>query len=135
MKSLILVPLMLAVLLVPMLSAPAVCADGPTFGEVTRDMERGRAVAVPEGFRATFRAAVAEARSNREIGLIQNWRLNAASNNPRQLQRIYAGVVDEGIRAGTMDPEASTYGFDWESILAFIRELIPLILQLISIFS
>ena len=105
------------------------------FGDVCRDVEAGRPVPVPDGFTSAVRSAIGNARRNREIGLFQYWRLLAALNNPRQVQRIYAGVIDEAIACGAIGADASADGFDWNAILAFIERLIPLILQLISLFS
>jgi len=105
------------------------------FGDICRDVEAGRPVQVPDGFTAAVRNAVDNARRNREIGLFQYWRLSRALNNPRQVQRIYAGVIDEAIAGGVIAADASADGFDWNAILAFIERLIPLILQLISLFS
>ncbi len=106
-----------------------------TMFEVCAAVDASRPVAVPEGFARTLREAASKARSNRQIGLIQQWRINAASRNPRQLQRIYAGVIDEAIAAGQVDAGVPVDGFDWQQLLAFIERLLPLILQLISLFG
>jgi hypothetical protein len=97
-------------------------------------VEQGRTVAVPANFRSAVRGAIQEARNSREIGLIQYWRLMNAVNSPRQLSKIYAGVVDEAIACGEMSEATDLDGFDWDSLLAFIERLLPLILQLIAIF-
>lgn len=103
--------------------------------EVCGAVEAGQPVAVPLEFAESVCSAAAAARKNREIGLIQMWRINAATRNPRQLAKIYAGVCDEAMQAGLFASEDDEYGIDWSSLLAFIEKLLPLILQLISIFS
>jgi hypothetical protein len=103
--------------------------------ELCAAVDAGQPVFVPEPFAAAVRSAAQEARGRREIGLIQHWRINAATRNHRRLAKIYAGVIDESVQAGILDADADVYGIDWENVLAFIRELLPLILQIISIFS
>lgn len=105
------------------------------FQDVCGSVEAGRPVAVPDGFAASVLKAAVAARKDREIGLFQFWRIQAALRNQRQLSRIYAGVIDEAISAGLCASDAEADGFDWNSLLAFIEKLLPLILQLISIFS
>ena len=105
------------------------------FSDVCGSVEAGRPVAVPDGFLASVEKAAMAARRNREIGAIQHWRIQAALRRPRTAARIYAGVVDEALAAGQVDGLADTDGFDWDSILAFIEKLLPLILKIISIFS
>ena len=106
-----------------------------TFNEVCDAVESGRSVWVPSEFVDAVRSAASRARATREIGLIQFWRINAALRNSRQLAKIYAGVVDEAVSCGVVSADADEYEFDWESILDFLERLLPLILQLISIFS
>ena len=103
--------------------------------DVCSAVERGLPVAVPGDFAAAVREAARQARVDRRIGLIQHWRINAATRNPRQLQRIYAGVIDESIAAGVATADQSADGFDWTNLISFIERLLPLILQLISLFS
>lgn len=105
------------------------------FQDVCGSVEAGRPVAVPDGFAASVLKAAVAARKDREIGLFQFWRIQAALRNQRQLSRIYAGVIDEAMSAGLCSSDAEADGFDWNSLLAFIEKLLPLILQLISIFS
>lgn len=107
----------------------------PTFDDICSAVEADKPVVVPDDFGETLREAAKQARADRSIGLIQYWRINAASKNPRQLQRIYAGVIDEGIAAGVIDGRASADAFDWEQLLAFIERMLPLILKLISLFG
>ena len=99
------------------------------FGEICGAVEAGQPVRVPDGFAAAVRKAADNERFFVRV------RVAMATRNPRQLQRIYALVADESIAAGMVPADASADGFDWESILAFIERLIPLILQLISLFS
>ncbi len=114
-------------------AAPVPAAE--TFDDICKSVESDRPVAVPDGFRDVILEAAQQARAKRDIGLIQFWRIKAAANNPRQVQRIYAGVIDEGIAAGVIDGDAAADGFDWEQLLAFIERLIPVILKLIALFG
>lgn len=105
------------------------------FFVVCEEAEAGRAVSVPDGFVAAVRDAATRARADRQICLIQYWRINAALRNSRHLSKIYAGVVDEALSCGVVNPHDDEYGFDWNSILEFMDRILPLILQLIAIFS
>ena len=105
------------------------------FQDVCSAAEAGRPVQVPDGFADSVVRAATAARKDREIGLFQFWRIQAALRSPRQLARIYAGVIDEAMSAGLCMGDMEADGFDWNSLLAFIEKLLPLILQLISIFS
>ena len=99
------------------------------FGEVCGAVEAGRPVRVPDGFGEAVRQAAAGER------FLVRARINMATRNPRQLAKIYAGVTEAAVDAGMVDANASADGFDWTTLLAFIERLIPLILQLISLFS
>jgi len=100
------------------------------FSEVCTAVDAGRWVEVPEGFAATVRKAVAES----GLRLVPRWRVNVATRNPRQLAKIYAGTLDEAIAAGICQASDTTDGFDWNSLLAFIKELLPVILKIIALF-
>lgn len=100
------------------------------FGQVCENMERGVPVAVPDGFVDALLTAADTARADREIGIWQYWRIKAAARNPRKLAMIYAGVCDEAVSAGVVSGDEDTYGFDWDSLLAFIGRLFDLILKL-----
>ena len=104
------------------------------FQDVCGVVESGRPVVVPDGFVKSIEKAAAKARKDREIGLIQHWRIQSAVNRPRVAAKIYAGVVDEGLAAGVLLSEGDADGFDWDSLLAFIEKLLPLILQIIAMF-
>jgi hypothetical protein len=103
--------------------------------DICAAVESNRPVSVPDGFGKAVRDAASKARSAREIGLIQQWRINSATRNTRQLQRMYAGVIDEGLAAGVLDANDAADGIDWENLLSFIERLIPLLLKLISLFG
>ena len=105
------------------------------FNDVCGAVEAGRPVAVPDGFVKSIEKAAAKARKDRDIGLVQHWRIQSAINRPRTAAKIYAGVVDEGLAAGVLLADGDADGFDWDSLLAFIEKLLPLILQIISMFN
>ncbi len=83
----------------------------------------------------TYCEAVETARKEKRITKAQALRLKVSGTVRRRKLRSYcsqqaasAGLVRDAA-AGERD------GFDWESLLAFIKELLPVILQLISIFG
>jgi hypothetical protein len=103
--------------------------------EICAAVEANQPVRVPDGFAVAVRQAAAIARERGEIGPVQNWRVNRATRNQRQLAKIYAGTVHEAMQAGLVDDNQDVYGFDWQSLLAFLKDFLPVILQIISIFS
>lgn len=53
---------------------------------------------------------------------------------PRKWRECCELVREEAVLAGVV-MEDGTFGIDWDSLLAFIERLIPLLLQLIDLFS
>jgi hypothetical protein len=104
------------------------------FNDVCGAVEAGNPVAVPDSFVDGILKAATKARKDREIGLVQHWRIQAAMRRPRTVSKVYAGVIDEGLAAGLLPGDSDADGFDWDSLLAFIEKLLPLILQIISMF-
>ena len=105
------------------------------FNDVCGAVDAGRPVSVPESFSVAVISAAETARKGGEIGWFSLWRIRAAVRSPRKLAKIYGGVCDEAIAAGIASGTEDADGFDWENILAFIERLLPLILQLISLFG
>jgi hypothetical protein len=104
--------------------------------EVCLAVEANQPVMVPQGFGDAVRKAAIIARNQGELGPVQYWRVNRATRNHRQLARIYAGTVHEAMAAGVLTDGDDVYGFDWQSLLAFLKDFLPVILQIdLSIFS
>jgi hypothetical protein len=103
--------------------------------EICLAVEANQPVLVPDGFAKAVRQAAEAARFAGDLGPVQQWRINRATRNPRQLARIYAGTVHEAMAAGSLTDADDVYGFDWQSLLAFLKDFLPVILQIISIFS
>ena len=91
-----------------------------------------------------FKAALQQAAEDAcQAGEISRWELArvrlAIAFRPRALEDVQGCVIDEACRAGKMAPQsaeaAEADGFDWAALLEFIKQLLPLILQIISIFS
>jgi hypothetical protein len=91
-----------------------------------------------------FKAALQQAAEDAcQAGEISRWELArvrlAIAFRPRALAEVQGCVIDEACRAGKMAPQsaeaAEADGFDWAALLEFIKQLLPLILQIISIFS
>lgn len=66
-------------------------------------------------------------REYRKIRIVSLW--------PRMLGKMEAECFAAGVAAGEIPIESQIVGFDWDSLLAFIEKLLPLILQLIDLFS
>ena len=95
---------------------------------------------VSKNFKSTLAAAADQAF---QAGEISRWELArirlAITFRPRVLAEVQGCVIDEACRAGKMAPQsaeaAEADGFDWAALLEFIKQLLPLILQIISIIS
>lgn len=92
---------------------------------------------VSASFKKTLEAAAVKAWKEGEI---TRWELAkvrmAIAFRPDALVEIQASVTDDAVAAGKMKPaDAKAAAFDWSSLLEFIKQLLPLILQIISIFK
>jgi len=82
-------------------------------------------------FRQTLIAAARKAREAGDITPAQFFLLSAASRNPIALDKMQAAVHEAAIEDGLATPQA----IDWDNLLSFIEKLIPIIIQLIGLFS
>ncbi len=88
-------------------------------------------------FKKTLDEAAAQAFKSGEITRWQLARVRLAIRfQPAAVAEIQAAVVDDAVAAGRMAPgDAIAAAFDWAKLLDFIKQLLPIILQLISIFG
>lgn len=112
-------------------AAPAVAAVEP--GAASADPAATLVTASPTFKKAVVKAAEESFRK----GDINRWDLAKIRLCPaRRLAEAQSCVTDEAVRAGVMKPaDVANANFDWSALLAFIEKLLPLILQLISIFG
>lgn len=82
-------------------------------------------------FRRTLLAAARQAREAGDITPAQFFMLSAASRNPATLDKMQAAVHEAAIEEGL----ATTQAIDWDNLISFIEKLIPIIIQLIGLFS
>jgi hypothetical protein len=82
-------------------------------------------------FRQAFLKAVKQARQDDKITALQHGRLVVASLRPRELANIQAFLHENAVQEGLATPAA----IDWDNLIDFIERIIPLILQLIDLFS
>ena len=86
-------------------------------------------------FWATFDAAVTQAVKDREITRGQAVRLRISGTVRRRKLRTYCSQQAEIAGLVPSAGRADLDGFDWEGLLSFIKELLPIIMQIISIFG
>jgi len=87
-------------------------------------------------FRQTMLEAARKARSSGELERGEYVRIWLASLNPKNVEKCQQFVEDEAAAAGVSLPKSNGADApDWTSILEFIKTLLPLILQLISLFG
>jgi hypothetical protein len=89
-----------------------------------------------KGFRRALLTAAVQARDD---GTISGWELfrirTISALQPGKLRDAQDAVVDNACAAGLMlDSDAESDGFDWTSLLAFIKEFLPILLQILAIF-
>lgn len=82
-------------------------------------------------FRRSLLEAARNARKSGEITSIQFFMLSAASRNPAVLDKMQQAVHEAAIEEGL----ATAQAIDWDSLISFIEKLIPIIIQLIDLFS
>ena len=95
--------------------------------------------AVVTGKRMEFRAALLKAaREQQQAGELTRGdyvRIWFASILPNQLTKMQEFTTEQAKMAGKMPLEASPVGFDWTALLDFIKQLLPLILEIIALFK
>ncbi len=82
-------------------------------------------------FRRSLLEAARNARKSGEITSIQFFMLSAASRNPNVLDKMQQAVHEAAIEEGL----ATAQAIDWNGLISFIEKLIPIIIQLIDLFS
>jgi hypothetical protein len=92
-----------------------------------------------EATRGFKRALLQAASQERAAGNLTGWELMrvrvAVAMRPARVLEAQSMVVEQACAAGLMQDAADLDGFDWEALLEFIRQLLPLILEIIAIFS
>jgi hypothetical protein len=89
------------------------------------------------GFRHTLLKAAQE---EHRAGRLTNWEMYrirlASALRPRKLREAQDAVSDQACAAGYMAAasDGDGVGFDWAALLDFIKELLPIILQIIAMF-
>ena len=81
-------------------------------------------------FKAVFLKAVDEARAEGDIGPLQAMKARRIANNPNRLAKVEAACSEEATAAGFAS--SGPAGFDWNALLAFLKELLPIILALFN---
>lgn len=82
-------------------------------------------------FRRVLLAAAQKARDAGDITSAQYLLLSFASRSPRVLEQIQGAVHEQAIEEGL----ATAQAIDWDALINFIEKLIPIIIQLIDLFS
>lgn len=82
-------------------------------------------------FRRVLLTAAQRSRDAGDITQAQYLLLSFASRSPKVLEQIQGAVHEQAIAEGL----ATAQAIDWDALLAFIEKLIPIIIQLIDLFS
>lgn len=98
--------------------------------------DAGSAAAALPGFKAALGKAATHAYRDGEISRVDLAKIRLAILlRPRVVAEAQQLVIDEGAKAGVIKQGSDVAAIDWNAILAFIQALLPLILQLIELFS
>lgn len=84
-------------------------------------------------FRQTFLQAIDEEQAAGRIGRLRAWTLRRVADNPRRLQRLANHVAEDCCATGHDLPGGNSAP-DWTALLDFIKQLLPLLAQLIALF-
>ena len=82
-------------------------------------------------FRKSLMAAAKASREKGEISVAEYFKIAAMSRIPKVRDNLEAAVHEAAIEEGI----ATTQAPDWDAIIGFIEKLIPLIIQLLDLFS
>jgi hypothetical protein len=105
--------------------------SGGSTGSIVSSTAEASVTARRSEFRKTLLTAARKARDSGEISQLQYGRLVVATLRPRELANIEAWAHEYAIQDGLATAQAP----DWNAIIEFIEKLIPLIIQLIDLFS
>ena len=89
-----------------------------------------------KGFRRALLAAATQARNEGQINGWELFRIRTVSAlYPGKLREAQDVVMDQACAAGLMGEGAGDVeAFDWMALLDFIKELLPVILQIVALF-
>ena len=85
-------------------------------------------------FRQAVRQAARDAFKDGEITRLQLMRINIASRRPRIMAEFEEEAFEVGTVCGAIPQQSERASFDWSGLLAFIRELLPLLKEILSLF-
>lgn len=84
------------------------------------------------GFRKNLVKAAEQSFSDKEISRLDLFRIRVASMNPAVLRKMHQACAEQVLS----EKKVASYGaLDWDKLLAFIKEILPIILELIKMFS
>jgi hypothetical protein len=83
-------------------------------------------------FRTALLKAADQAAKDKEISRLDVFKLRLATMNRGTLERLHQATAEHVLSEGKF---ASYSAIDWNQLLAFIKELLPIILELIKLFS
>jgi hypothetical protein len=88
-------------------------------------------------FKSVVLAAASQARAEGQIFGFQLLRIRwALAFCPDKVKEMQSLVTENAVAAGVMKyGDAEDTAFDWTALIAFIKELLPLILQILSFFK
>jgi len=81
------------------------------------------------GFRESLLAAAEQSYKAGEIDRRDVFRLRLATSLPRVVERLEADCCDEAVFHGIV---ASAQSIDWQKLIPLLREILPVILELIK---
>jgi len=84
-----------------------------------------------QSFRKALISAAESSYRDGEISRLDVFKIRVASLNKEVLKKMHATVVEQASFEGKAEPAK----VDWSTLLTFIKELLPIILELIKLFS
>jgi hypothetical protein len=89
-------------------------------------------------FRQALIAQAEQAHSDGELSRQDLFRIRLATLNPRIANQLEEAAAEQAASQSLLPAGSSPSALgaiDWQNLLSFLRELLPLILQIIKIFS
>jgi hypothetical protein len=130
MKSLYSVLVALAILVFsPVLSAQE--SPLPNFTEPAVMLGEPTATSLV-GFRKALISTAEQAVKSGEISRVELFKLRVATMNPKVLKQMHQACAEQVLSDGKAK---SFSAIDWSKLIEIIKELLPVILQIISLFS
>lgn len=104
----------------------------PAFTSQTASQPTSLGVARDQQFRRVLIKAAEQSFREGELSRVDLLRLRVASLSPTKLQQMQTACAEQAVQEGKA---VSIAAIDWEKLAAFIKEILPVIIEIVKLFG